>query len=624
MKKRYNLPAVRLSAVLLSISLLLSGCFGVGILPVPDMPTVPPAASSADAPTVRQTESTLAQTGTTETVDWDDEALIRWQNAGQKDYLPDGQVALVPFSEMEYVRPDVESLYADFDALIERAASEKNAEALLDDYYELYGQYISFYSMDTLANIRYSLNTADPYYKGEYDFCEDETPILEEKLEALNKAFAASPSRDDLEEQYFGEDYFESFDDYEVYTNPEFLRLSQEEEALMREYRDLTADIQVEYNGVTKPLEEWLESKDYLEYIGALKAYYAQYNAAVGDVFVRLVKVRRQLAAALDFDSYAAYSYEIGYSRDYTPEQGRAFIEGIHEHLAPVLNQAEADQPLGESYGTASEQDVMEMVQSAAQQLGGAVWDAFRFMRAYELCDIGRSDSKIDASFQSYIYDYEAPFVLVNAQGSGEDYTTFAHEFGHFTDSYYNYGAVEDLETAETFSQSMEFLALKYTETLSDREKKNLLRAKLLDSLQTFVYQAAYADFEERVYALDPEEITVGKINALYRQCCKDYGVYEESFDFYYSQAWIDVIHFFEAPYYIISYCVSAETALQVYRLEAAGEGEGVKAYFRLLDRDYEAGVQQVMEDAELENPFRDEVLQQTAAFFKKELRLKQ
>ena len=100
--------------------------------------------------------------------------------------------------------------------------------------------------------------------------------------------------------------------------------------------------------------------------------------------------------------------------------------------------------------------------------------------------------------------------------------------------------------------------------------------------------------------------------------------MYEESFDFYYSQAWIDVIHFFEAPYYIISYCVSAETALQVYRLEAAGEGEGVKAYFRLLDRDYEAGVQQVMEDAELENPFRDEVLQQTAAFFKKELRLKQ
>lgn len=624
MKKRYNLRAVRLSAVLLSISLLFSGCFGVGILPNPDLLTAPSAVSSADDPTVRPTESTLAQTGTAEPDNWDDEALIRWQNAGQKDFLPDGQVALVPFSEMEYVRPDVESLYADFDALTERATSGKDAEALLHDYYELYERYTSFYSMDTLANIRYSLNTTDTYYKEEYDFCEEETPILEEKLEALNKAFAASPSRDDLEELYFGEDYFESIDDYEVYTNPEFLRLSQEEEALMREYRDLTADIQVEYNGVTKPLEEWLESKDYLEYIGALKAYYAQYNAAVGDVFVRLVKVRRQLAAALDFDSYAEYSYDIVYGRDYTPEQGRAFIEGIHEHLAPVLNQAESDQPLGESYGTVSEQDVMEMVQSAAQQLGGAVWDAFRFMRAYELCDIGRSDSKIDASFQSYIYDYEAPFVLVNAQGSGEDYTTFAHEFGHFTESYYNYSAAEDLETAETFSQSMEFLALKYAETLSDREKKNLLRAKLLNSLQTFVYQAAYADFEDRVYALDPEEITVGKINALYRQCCMDYGVYEESFDFYYSQAWIDVIHFFEAPYYIISYCVSAETALQVYRLEAAGEGEGVKAYFRLLDRDYEAGVQQVMEDAELENPFRDEVLQQTAAFFKKELRLKQ
>ena len=83
------------------------------------------------------------------------------------------------------------------------------------------------------------------------------------------------------------------------------------------------------------------------------------------------------------------------------------------------------------------------------------------------------------------------------------------------------------------------------------------------------------------------------------------------------------MIHFFEVPYYIISYCVSAETSLQVYRLEEAEKGAGVAAYFRLLNRDYEAGIQQVMEDAELENPFREEVLEQTAAFFKEKLGLK-
>ena len=262
-------------------------------------------------------------------------------------------------------------------------------------------------------------------------------------------------------------------------------------------------------------------------------------------------------------------------------------------------------------------------MESASRNIGGTVWDAYRFMRAYELCDIAKASEKVEASFQTYIYDYEAPFVLVNASGSGDDYFTFSHEFGHFTDSYHNYGANEDLETAETFSQAMEFLALNFTDTLNDTQRKNLKKSKLIEQLQTFVYQGAYADFEAKVYALDPEELSIEKINELFLQSCKDFGIYEQGFDFYYSQSWIDILHFFEVPYYIISYCVSAETALQVYELEAGETGAGVDAYFRLLDRSYDAGVQQVMEDAGMNNPFREDVLEETAEFFYRELGLK-
>lgn len=632
-KKKHRMA---LAALLIALSVLLSGCLNLGVLTmkpsesaaVPGTETAPSATPTP--PSATETGSTEAPPETantepvsTEPIDPNDEALIRWQNAGQKDYLPDGALEMVRFSEMEYRRPDVEQLYADFDALIQEAKQSGDAASLLDDYYELYSRYISFYSMDTLANIRYSLNTADSYFKSEYDFCQEQTPNVEEKLEALNKALAASPARDQLEEEYFGSGYFEQYDDYEVYTNPEYLRLSQEEAALLSEYRALTADMQVSYQGETKPLDEWLETDDYSTYIGALQAYYDSYNASVGDLFVRLVKVRQQLAAALDYDSYADYSFDVTYSRDYSPEQGVEFLDGIRTHLVPVLEEAMPQFGFSSpSFGSASEQSVMEMVASAARTIGGSVWDAYRFMRAYGLCDISRSPKKIEGSFQTYIYDYEAPFVLVNAKGNGEDYTTFAHEFGHFTDAYHNYGANEDLETAETFSQAMEFLALQYSDALSQRQRDSLLRYKLYDLLETFVYQGAYAEFEARVYALDPEKITVERINEIYLQCCKDFGVYEDGFDFYYSQGWIDVLHFFEVPYYVISYCVSAETALQVYELETRQKGDGVAAYFRLLDRDYSAGVQQVMEDAELESPFRDDVIEQTAEFFRKQLGL--
>ena len=629
--KKHSILAIRLLALVLAASLLLTGCMVLPALPVPTagpettaVPTAPTPPPSTETPTPPTTAEPVITTTeeptpptTEEPIDPNDEALIRWQNGGEKDYLPDEPVAMVPFSQMEYVRPDVEALYGDFDALAERAKDSDDAETLLQSYYDLYTRYVSFYSMDALANIKYSQNTTESYYKDEYDFCENETPTVEEKLEALMKAFAASPARDALEEAYFGAGFFEKYDDYEVYTNPEYLRLSQEEAALLTEYRDLTAELLVTFNGETKTLDEWLETDDYYEYIGVLQAYYEQYNPSVGEVFVKLVKVRQQLAAVLGYDSYAEYSYEMTYHRDYTPADGDVFLNGIREHLAPLMEDVYSDYTLSSlSAGTSTEQGVMDMVQSAAKNIGGAVWDAFRFMRAYELCDIAKSAVKIEASFQTYLYDWEAPFVLVNAQGSGDDYTTFAHEFGHFTDSYRNYGADEDLETAETFSQAMEFLALKYTDTLKDQQKTRLLKYKLVDLLQTFVYQGAYAEFEARVYALDPEELTVKKVNQLFLDSCADFEIAEPGFDFYYSQCWIDVIHFFEVPYYIISYCVSAETALQVYELEEAQEGEGVAAYFRLLDREYGAGVQQVMEDAGLDNPFRDEVLRETADFF--------
>lgn len=593
-----------------------------------------PTATEPDAPGPEPTASVPASTAGTEPTAVPattagkpdpaaDPALIRYRNGGMRDYLEDLPVDMVDFSEMEYARPDVAAMYRDFDALIEAAGTTDRAEELLEAYYKLYDRYVDFYTMDTLANVRYSLKTTDAFYKAEYDFCENETPNVEEKLEALNKALAASPARDQLEEEYFGSGYFEQYDDYEVYTNPEYLRLSQEEAALLSEYRALTADMQVSFQGETKPLDEWLETDDYYTYIGALQAYYDSYNTSVGELFVRLVKVRQQLAAALDYDSYADYSFDVTYTRDYSPEQGVEFLNGIRTHLVPVLEKAMPQFGVSSpSFGGASEQSVMEMVASAAQTIGGSVWDAYRFMRAYGLCDISRSPKKIEGSFQTYIYDYEAPFVLVNAKGSGEDYTTFAHEFGHFTDAYHNYGANEDLETAETFSQAMEFLALQYSDALSQRQRDSLLRYKLYDLLETFVYQGAYAEFEARVYALDPEKITVERINEIYLQCCKDFGVYEDGFDFYYSQGWIDVLHFFEVPYYVISYCVSAETALQVYELETRQKGDGVAAYFRLLDRDYSAGVQQVMEDAELESPFRDDVIEQTAEFFRKQLSL--
>ena len=261
-----------------------------------------------------------------------------------------------------------------------------------------------------------------------------------------------------------------------------------------------------------------------------------------------------------------------------------------------------------------------QALQTAAEALGGAWADAFRFMDRYGLYDISQAPEKEDISYQTYLYSYEAPMLIVNSVGDSSDFTAFAHEFGHFTEAYYTYAASEDLETAETYSQATEFLALCYTTSLSDREREQMLRLKLLDALETFLSQASYARFEERVYALPESELTVDRVNEISREVNRDYGYYDPEYDNYYTLGWIEVTHFFSNPFYVISYCVSADTSLQVYQLEAAEPGAGVKAFEALLDRGYAYGVKEVMKNAGLENPFSPGRMKTLADFFRQEL----
>ncbi len=601
MKRRLTL----ITALLLTVSILFSACTTTGIVvrptstEAPTKPTAEPATVATESTTLpTETEPAPPETESAPTESEppaDEDYLIRWQNGGFRDYRDDVPVDLVSFSEMEYVRPDTQTMYSDFDALIEKAGSSADTDDLLQDYYAVYDQYLTFYTMDTLANIHHSLDTTDQYYADEYDWCEAEGPNVQEKLETLYKTFAAGPAREDLETAYFGEDFFDQYDDYEVYTNEQFLALSKQEAEILSEYRELTADSDFDID-----------------------------TDAVTDCYIRLIKVRKQMAEALDYDSYAEYAYDISYERDYSVEQGSAFVDDIQTEIVPVMDELLNSSLVGKLYAEyATETQVDRMVESAAKNIGGTVYDAYRFMKHYGLCDIKTDSKKLDGSFETYLYDYEAPFVMVNAQGSSYDYTTFSHEFGHFTDGFYNYGANEDLETAETFSQAMELLALKYTDTLNLEQKDRFTKIQIIDLLQAFITQAAFARFEEEVYQLPDEELTPERINGIFLQACLDFGLAEEGEEELYKTYWVNVLHFFEVPYYVIAYCVSADNALQVYRLEAEHDGDGVDAYFRLLDRDHEAGVQQFMEDAGLENPFRDGGVADSADFIREELGLK-
>lgn len=268
-------------------------------------------------------------------------------------------------------------------------------------------------------------------------------------------------------------------------------------------------------------------------------------------------------------------------------------------------------------YSSWSESKSMDMLSAAAERMGEPVWDSFRFMSDYELYDVSYSPNKMGIGYTSYIGNYESPYIFVDPDSKDLLITLF-HEFGHFTDWYYNYCIAGDYETGETYSQAMQYLAFAYADPFSDSARAENLRATLSDLLVYSVLQeGAYADFELQAYALAPEELTVENLDAIFGQCLEDYGIAGISNVRFKSNYWSVYQHFFTYPGYVISYSDSAVAAMQICHLEAEEPGAGVDAFCRLLNRTHGKKFAAILAEVGMDSPFEEATLEKTAAFLK-------
>ena len=170
-----------------------------------------------------------------------------------------------------------------------------------------------------------------------------------------------------------------------------------------------------------------------------------------------------------------------------------------------------------------------------------------------------------------------------------------SHEFGHFAMDYAAGGSWAGTDVLEIFSQGMEYLSLSYADAGED-----FVRMKLADSLSTYVEQAAYADFEQRLHELPGEELTGENLLALYEAVCTEYGFRSMDWD---PRDMVTVPHFYEMPHYVISYVVSNDAAMQLFEMELNDPGAGAECYAEHLTTECE-GFLEFLREAELGSPF--------------------
>ena len=596
-----------LLALLIALSVLLQGCAGAS--GNPEKPTAQPSPFSWEdyAGNMQPTEPSAAPST--------DPTVGPLTPGGE--FVREAYPLMEPvdFSEMKYERPDTDALCKAFNDVQDMVENGGSAEDVLAAFAPVYNDYICFDTMGSIAYIHYTLDLNDTFYDEEQKWYDEQSPLVEQALEKCYIAMAKSPIRTELEEARFGEGFFEYYDENEVYSNDRVVELMQQEADLQTQYMSLQSDMTIEWKGEERLVEELLDSDlGYSDLLSVYRLYYQKYNPIAADIYIQLIKVRKQIAEELDYPSYADFAYSFYYDRDYTPDQVSKYTADVAKELSPYYYAAAYN-----SFEKAMKTDqVMALLRQTADEFGGEFAAAYDYMEKYNLYDITDSTSKMPGSYMTYLNAYEAPFMYVSPTGDIDDFLTASHEFGHFVDGFVNCGGTSSIDCNEIFSQGLEYLSLSRAD-LGNSDRSSLTTKKISDAILVFLTQSCYAEFEQRVYALPESELTAERINEICLECHEEFGMAMYGLDDILGPGWIDIQHFFIAPFYVISYCTSNDAALQIYQAELK-DGSGLDVYRDLMSRSSGNTILALLDEAGLVSPFEKGRMADLADFFNEQL----
>lgn len=523
---------------------------------------------------------------------------------------------------LSYARPDTKALC---DALGEISAAIRANEIEFDKQLEmiteLEDEFTSYRTMYTLAELFTYKDSSAVLWSEEFAVLSAEAPKVSQATEDMYVAAAQSPHVDRFEEEYFGDDLYEEYHDGGIYTD-EVVELMETEAEYTSEYNALsTATVEISFNGKTGTYDELVaeldpSSKTY-EGMCALygELYSMEYNRLSADIYVSLINVRREISDTLGYDNYLLLAYEdMGY--DYAPEDMLRFLAQLNEFVLPVYLDLYSKEfsPYFNNHipSSLTSKELVDSLYSVYCENNEEFADIYAYMLQHGLYDVApKANNRYEGALTTYLHGNNSPYLFMSTGGSILDYSTMAHEFGHFIDGFTNWGASPSLELAEVSSQALEFLTLGMLEdSLTPNMHKYLKYTMLAGVFETLIYQGYYSLIEHYAYTLAPGEIRLEDLDILTVSAYEDIFGIEPAFGF----ADIIIPHLVVSPLYVQSYCTSIIPSVEIYLAECDNEGSGIEIYTALIDRgETSYTFVEYLECAGLGSPFDDGALKNIA-----------
>ena len=549
-------------------------------------------------------------------------------------------------SALPYTRVTIEDFGQQIQAVIDqvkRAASPQEVLAARDACNQLV---IQWQTAEALSYMRYSINTADPFYLGEKEYYDEVGPQAQNYLLEYTKAMLATPFRRELEES--GQIIPLVFRSFEVELkafSPEIVEDLVEENRVVSQYSQLMAGMEFEFRGEKLPrpmLMKYAKSpdratrKEVYEVLGkTLQAHSAQLDG----LFDQLVHIRDRMAKKMGYQNFV----ELGYHRMgrlcYGPEEVKGFRENVRRDIVPLVARLRTEIakqlgvdtlmlydydlifPEGDPVPQGGKEAIFaaakEMYHSMSEETGAFI----DFMLATEAFDVESRKNKWGGGYCTSFPAYHQPFILANFNGTAGDVDVVTHEAGHaFADyktadnRYVVELGVGGMETAETHSMSMEFFAWPYMDRFFGEDATRYRFMHLLDALSFLPYGTIVDDFQRQVY--ENPQWTPEERKAAWRQLEADFRPHITFEGIPYLEEgsrWQYQMHIYETPFYYIDYCLAQTAALQ-FLLEAQKDyNDAFRRYVRFLSQGGEKVFTDLLQEAGLRSPFQAGALQQVA-----------
>ncbi|MBO5735643.1 MAG: M3 family oligoendopeptidase [Clostridia bacterium] len=519
------------------------------------------------------------------------------------------------FTEMQYLRPDTDAMIALCKTAEEGIKNAPDAQTVLTIYRNLMKEQAHFYSMASLAYIRFTLNTKDEFYNTEKTFLDEQGPLLQGPAQAVDLALLESPFRAELEKE-LGTLLFKNLEISVRSFRPELVPLMQEANKLESAYQELYASGTVEWEGETIPLPMlglYKESPDRATRKKAFEkegGFFDAHREELDTIFDKLVKNRNAQARLLGHENYLQLGYDRLGRNCYGYNELKAFRKQIAEDLVPVVTMTKEDQKKrigvdeihlydhdflfadGNALPKGTPDDILAAGKKMYDEMNPETAEFIDFMYENQLLDVLSKEGKAPGGYCSTIEDYKAPFIFSNFNGTADDVDVLTHEAGHafaafraFKNNLPLYAQSPTMEACEVHSMSMEFLTQDFHHLFFGENTAKYEYVHAANALSFIPYGCMVDEFQHIMY--ENENLTPDERNQVWLDLEKKYRphLHQEDLPFYgRGSGWQFKLHIYLHPLYYIDYCMAQAVAFRFWTMSLKDPADAWKRYLAFVD----------------------------------------